>query len=117
MSALLATTDYTVVDPGHSLIRLAQRVQPHLSHLVYYPKRQVVIDTDDRRQFAICMPLTRTFLITTKGLAYIVRPFGLFRTTPRLMSHVSIALIEPQQRTMVARGLQDLLDQQKRIFG
>lgn len=116
MSALPPATDDTVVDHGHLLTRLVNRVQPHLSHLVDNPTPRPVIDIYGNRTLAICAPLNRTFVMTTRGLARIVRPF-LFRSTPFLMSHVSIAMIELSQRRQISNALQDLLDEHERVFG
>ncbi|MBC7565296.1 hypothetical protein H7100_03670 [Candidatus Saccharibacteria bacterium] len=117
MSALQYATGDKVVDDGHWLEELANKVQPHLSHLVNYAVPQVIINTNDQPTQAICAPLTRTYMMTTKGLAHVTRRLLIFTSKPRLMGHTSIAMIEPKNRVRVALALQLLLSQQIRLYG
>jgi hypothetical protein len=117
MSALQIGMDNNAVDPGHQLGELVKKVQPHLSHLISRPHQEPIIGLYDEVLMAICEPLDKVYVMTTKGLAYVVHPLLVFTTKPRLMSHTSISLIEEKPRTRIITALQDLLNQQIRLFG
>jgi len=117
MSAIQALMDNNAVDPGHRLEQLVRMLQPHLSHLIIMPRQQPIIDLDDRETTAICHPIDKMYVMTTKGLAYVTRTFFGPKPKPRLMSHVGIALIDERARNRIISALEPLLDQQIRHYG
>jgi hypothetical protein len=117
MSALQTSLDDNAVDPGHWLVELVQKVQPHLSHLVIGPRQEPIIDTDGVETTAICRPIDKHYLMTTKGLARVDRTLFDRKAKPRLMSHHSIALIEGRAMVGVIAALEIMLEEQVKSYG
>jgi hypothetical protein len=118
MSATQHGTDGAAVDPSHQLEQLVRKVQPHVSHLVIAPRPERIIGLEDEPLMAICTPwIAGRYRMTTKGLAVASRPLFVFTTTPRLMTHVGMALIDRRPRALLIERLQELLDEHYRAFG
>lgn len=117
MSALQTSMDNNAVDPGHWLVELVRKIQPHLSHLVIMPKPEPIIDTDGVETMAICRPIDKHYLMTTKGLARVDRTLFDRKAKPRLMSHHSIALIESRAMVGVIAAMEIMLQEQIKSWG
>ncbi|HEY8992920.1 MAG TPA: hypothetical protein VIM37_03685 [Candidatus Microsaccharimonas sp.] len=116
MSALQASTDDNAVDLVSQLQTLIDRIEPLMSRIVDGAIAKSVLDEGGNKLSAFCQPLNQVYVMTSAGLAKLVKLRHSFKKLPQLIPKDKLKAIDLREIREITEELTTLLQKHNRAF-
>jgi hypothetical protein len=107
--------DHEATDLGHQVAYLASQLSLRVSRIALYPQNERILDVTGHPASAICLPLGKKFVMTSRGLARVTR-FLVWKRAPQLLSHTAITLLEPMTLVWLKGAIDAELKRDELVF-